>query len=872
MKKSVLFETQIRRICVIALVAIIGFSLFGCPEPEDTSTSKTSPSVSNPGADTTDTDSSTPTPLTGTVSITGIAAVEQTLIANTDSLGGSGTISYQWKKGGTVIGTDNSYIIQSDDIGSTITVTVTRSGNSDSVTSAPTAVISAEPPPTQGLLFTKIGDAYQVSRGTATAAQVIIPTFYEELPVTTIAASGFSSYANMTSIRIPDRVTAIGQYAFYDCEKLISVTIPNSVTSIGQNAFTGCTGLTEITTPFFGAALNGNYPLGYLFGTTNYNGQNSYIPATLKTVIITRGNSIPTGAFYGCSNLTSITMPNSVSNIGDSAFYGCSGLTNITIPVNVTSIGTNVFSGCSGLKSITVDANNNNYASQDGILYNKSKTSIIFVPSAIEGSVSIPNGVTSITNETFKDRVGLTSITIPSSITSIGTNAFSGCTGLTEINYNATALADFTIGYLYSDTGQNANGITVNIGANVTKIPAYLFFSPKITSVNFASGSVCQSIGNYAFYGCTGLTSVTIPNNVTSIGNSAFYGCTGLTEINFNATALADFTNSNNVFFNAGQNANGITVNIGANVTKIPAYLFYSNSPKITSVNFASGSVCQSIGNYAFYYCTGLTSVTIPDSVTSIGYYAFPWSTLTAINVDAANTAYSSQDDVLYNKDKTTLIYYPGRKTTVSFTIPNSVTNIGTGAFSGCTNLNSVTIPNNVTSIGDNAFSDCTGLAEINFNATALADFTNSNNVFFNAGLNANGITVNIGANVTKIPAYLFYSYVSDAGYQSGLKITSVNFASGSVCQSIGRGAFGRCSGMTNITIPASVTSIGYNAFPGDLIKVIFQGTIPKSGFDTSAFGIYSSNLRDLFYASNSTDGTPGTYTRPDSDSFWTKS
>ena len=188
----------------------------------------------------------------------------ETLTANTSALGGSGAISYQCTRDGTtLIGTNNNaYILQPADLGYTINVTVTRTGNYGSVTSNPTAVVAVELKPTPGLTFELINNntAYLVSRGTATDSDVVIPDIHEGLPVTEIPSFGFSAYTNMTSI-----------------------TIGNRVVSIGSFAFTGCSSLETITISFVGATLNGtvNTHFGYIFGAASNSGQNSSIPASL---------------------------------------------------------------------------------------------------------------------------------------------------------------------------------------------------------------------------------------------------------------------------------------------------------------------------------------------------------------------------------------------------------------------------------------------------------------------------------------------------------------------------------------------------------------------------------------------------------------
>ena len=234
--------------------------------------------------------------------------------------------------------------------------------------------------------------------------------------------------------------------------------------------------------------------------------------------------SIGKYAFYKCSGLTSVTIPNSVTSIGISAFYNCSGLTSVTIGNSVTSIGNSAFSNCSGLISIIVDESNPSFSSIEGILYNNDATTLIYCP-ITKKTVTIPNSVTSIDYSAFYGCSGLTSVTIPNSVTSIGNSAFSGCSGLTSVTITNSVTS------IGQRVFENCSGLTsVTIGNSVTSIGYYAFSGCYgLTSVTIPNS--VTTIVQSAFSNCRGLTSVTIGNSVTSIGKYAFSGCSKLTSI-----------------------------------------------------------------------------------------------------------------------------------------------------------------------------------------------------------------------------------------------------------------------------------------------------------------------------------------------------
>ncbi len=345
------------------------------------------------------------------------------------------------------------------------------------------------------------------------------------------------------------------------------------------------------------------------------------------------------GEMYGSFQLTDIPWDNFRESIN-----------TVIIGSGVTSIGRHAFSECKSLKSIT-----------------------------------IPDSVTSIAGSAFNGCYNLKSITIPDSVTSIGDWAFWGCSSLESIT----------------------------IPDSVTSIGDYAFLAcTRLKNITISDG--VMSIGAYAFQSCTSLESITIPDSVTSIGHDAFYNCTSLESITlpdsvtsifeytfYNCISLASITIPDSVtsigntsFYNC-RNLKSIT--IPDSVTSIGGFAFY-DCTSLNSITIPDS--VTSIGSSAFENCTSLKNITIPNSVTSIGSRAFENCTsLENINVSSANTLYSSVDGVLFSKDKTELIKYPEGKTAKSYTIPESVTSIGSYAFSRCTNLKNITITDSLTSI-----------------------------------------------------------------------------------------------------------------------------------------------------------------------------
>ena len=572
---------------------------------------------------------------------------------------------------------------------------------------------------------------------------------YTILDDDTVRIDKYKGSPNVANLIIPavidgKQVTIIGDRAFKEQDGLTGIlAIPYGVTHIGYCAFDCCSNLSGITIPDSVTVMEAAF----------------WCCSSLTSIIIPNGvTSIPELAFGECNSLTSVIIPDSVTSIDKYAFSDCSSLTSIVIPDSVVSIGEAAFSDCTSLTSINIPSSVNSIekntfrccSSLTNVVIPNNVTSIgeaAFSECSSLESVTIKEGVTKIEYWAFYDCTSLTNVVIPSSVTSINNFAFENCDNITNVS-----VQDGSIAYIWAVNHgylpyEGTDGYQYSVLSNGTiQIDQYIgpYGAENLIIPGKIDGKRVTAIGTEAFYGQDRLKGVlTIPDSVTSIGESAFCMCSALTN-----------------------------VIIPDSVTNI--------------------------GKFAFSYCSSLTSVAIPSSVTELGSLPFQsCQNLMNITVSVDNDKYSSVDGVLFNKDKTWLIFYPLGKSNTSYTIPSSVTSVRSRAFYGC-KLEEIVIPSSVTVIHPYAFQDCEKLIGVIIPSSVTK-------LYYGAFYSCSNLeSVIIPNSVDEIDMDTFaYCY----------NLTSVTIPSS--VRYIGSEAFYECSNLTSIAIPSSVTEISDSAFNG---------------------------------------------------------
>ena len=638
----------------------------------------------------------------------------------------------------------------------------------------------------------------------------------------TFGDNAFDSCFALPSITLPEGTTQISVSMFKNCKALTSITIPSTVTSIGGSAFVDCKALKTVT-----------------FATYDKDG-----------VAYSRTANIGASAFTSTA-LTSFTFPTLETGsltLGTNLFAGCTELASVTISKSVGSID-GVLAGCSSIKSFTVDPENQNFSSVEGdpILYNKDQTAYRYIVGLLVGEFRVGSKITEIGANVFENQIAITKLIIPATVKSIGNNAFQGCALLETVVFEHAkdSAAQISLG---TNLFKNCYELTdVTLPGNLKALPESTFYyCYKLSNVVFPD--VLETIGKQAFY-YAGLRSIILPASVSTLGDSVFYNCANLVSASLADTKItaipketfygcsslttvtlpAGLTSIGTAAY-AGQNAfKGCTslksVTIPAGVTTIGNSAF-SGCTSLETVTFADTEALATIGDSAFYECSSLKQISLPASITKINTSAFSGCTLletVTISADAALTTLGSS--AFKNCESLTSFTLPASVTTVgtsafagckamtTFTMASGIKNlakIDTSVFEGCESLTSIEIPDSVTSLGSKAFLGCAALKSVTFGSESKLD-TILASCFEKSGLES--ITIPKGVTVLGTSKTSGSAASSAKQFLDCVNLKTVTFTGN--LRLLGGYVFQNCTSLTTVNFPATVTQIGNYCFDG---------------------------------------------------------
>lgn len=667
--------------------------------------------------------------------------------------------------------------------------------------------------------------------------------------------ASFYQCVNLREIEFPTTLVYICSKAFGNCVKLTSVTIPEGVELLGNSIFRNCSELVSASLPSTLGNLNKINSKDYSVGYTNINGamdsnsnisQPSYESSygclatfyncpKLKDVTLAEGiKLLMNRMFLNCTALTSITLPSTLTRV-NSAFIGCSGLTEITFPETVVEIGS--LADCTGLTTLSIPSNVNvndffctNCTALTSVNFKGNVgtriSSTSFSGCAALTSVNIPTGVVTIGNNSFDGCASLAQLTMPEPLATIGEYAFrnSGLTGIT-FQRNLTIIGKYAF-----DGCKDL--VSINFPANVTEIKEYTFNDcAKLKDIELPNGLIY--IKDYAFNGCASLGKVTIPGGVQNISPGAFKN-SGLTEVILKEGVMSLSNNS----FDGCLLLKKVTF-----PTTMKTIGGFSNTG-IKEIAFAEGATPEAISDYAFLNCDSLSTITLPNSIKSLGTGAFyDCDTLKTVKLPTGITKIAKQ-----------AFYHCGFLQ--SITIPQSVTEIGAEAFAACSKLTAISLPSALTTIGIASFHS-TGLTSITLpeGMTTIEPGTFGNSKLKSIKLpkslkqiTSNNESYNLGSLPNEY--YDFRKYINmyreDSGaFQNCKELESIDLNSAALT-ALGANTFRECDKLRNINLTVTkLEEIPTYAFYScdSLQAVTFPATLKTIG--SQAFG-YCKKIRSI--------------------------
>ena len=637
--------------------------------------------------------------------------------------------------------------------------------------------------------------------GKAVSGEVKLPA-----TVKTIDANGLDGRAEITSLILPDGLETIGNYAFRGLKIVETIDIPDSVTSIGTYAFQNCAALKEAVVPAGVTSLS-----NYTFAGDK---------ALTKVVLPEGMTAIGTYAFQNCEMLETISLPETVTSIGNSAFAGMKSMQKLDLPEGLTTLGTSVFSDCSSLKSMTIPS---------GIkaLGTATSSSLFANCTALE-EVSLPESLTIIGASSFKGCTSLKAIDIPESVTTIGSMAFQQCTALKEVTVPAgvkeltgtfagcTSLEKILLPEGLTTLKQGGTGASmvgpftgceslkeIQVPAGVTSIPKDTFNGcSSLETIGLSDG--VTSIGQAAYMNCTSLEDITIPKTVTTVMGSAFENCTSLTRVRL-AEGMEQFNTGNKSATTAFKGCDRLTdIYIPDSLEGFQPITF-EQADSIQRIH-VSENAKLAVKDNVLYDKDFTKLIYIPASYS--GKLTLP-DTVTETGSRVAGYTHALTEIVFPEGFKTvgeSAFYYADGLRKV--TLPETLETIGASGFRA-TSLGSVVIPDSVTSVGTYAFTLCEKMksAKLGTGLTAIP-----NAMFFNC-YKLEELTIPAG--IESIGAQAF----------SGTRIPEFVIPDG--CKTVGATAFANNTNLNQVILPDSITSIPSTAFNGDsaLKYIYYKGT-----------------------------------------------